>query len=293
MAKKKMVACATLTALLCAGLCALPETAQAKRPMYAQIKVQVASADPTDLELAKRHFAAGVALYEKGTKDPKNYRAALEEFLKAKELAPSLWKFDYNVAKCHDRLENFDEAIGYYEGYLEHERNPIDRKDVEDRVKVLKARLTARKSVEAPPQVDLRPPVLPPPPPASPPSPPTHPSVADQAIAFGPPPPAPPAKSRKWLYAAIGTGAAAILAASIGGGYAANGISSYNELKASCHNVSCIEPAYGTAKAHAYGGYVGMGVGVALAVVDVPLIIRAVREAREQSNPQPPDTGTR
>lgn len=281
----------TLTALVTIiGIEASPQTAEAKKPVY----VAAADEPDPDFEVAKRHFKKGQALYVSAEHNPKLYPDALAEFLEAFRLQPAKTALIFNIARCYDRMEKWEMALEWYRRYsLDGPREDIDgiKKSI-DRAAVLAKRVEEERAKSAPAPTPTTLPVTPPPP-APAPSPPTHPSVADQAIAFGPPPPAPPAKSRKWLYAAIGTGAAAILAAGIGGGLVQNGLDMHNDLVANCHYTSCIEPTNSTAKSRFYGGEAAIGLSLTLAVIDVPLIIRAVREAREQSNPQPPAKGTR
>ena len=62
--------------------------------------------DDTDTEIAKRHFAAGSAAYGAG-----DYRRALREFEEAR-LARPMAAFDYNIARCLDRLERRDMECG-------------------------------------------------------------------------------------------------------------------------------------------------------------------------------------
>jgi tetratricopeptide (TPR) repeat protein len=62
-------------------------------------------------EEAKRHFEAGRALY-----DVRKYDEAIEEFETAKRLmaAPA---FDYNIARCLERLQKWHDAAEAYERY--------------------------------------------------------------------------------------------------------------------------------------------------------------------------------
>lgn len=67
--------------------------------------------DP-DTEVAQRLFAEGAAFY-----DGKDYAHALEKFEAARRVKP-LPAFDYNIARCHDRLGQAEPAIAAYERYL-------------------------------------------------------------------------------------------------------------------------------------------------------------------------------
>jgi tetratricopeptide (TPR) repeat protein len=85
--------------------------------------------DP-DTEAARRHFALGSQRYEQG-----DYPGALVEFEAARKLKP-LAELDYNVARCHDRLEHYPQAIAEYKKYLKQKPDA----EVQERVKVLESR---------------------------------------------------------------------------------------------------------------------------------------------------------
>src|SRR4030095_7250105 len=78
------------------------------------------SMEDPDTEVARRHFEKGRAHY-----DRQDYRHALDEFLGAQR-AKSLPGFDFNIARCHDRLEEYALAIEHYELYLTARPNAPD-----------------------------------------------------------------------------------------------------------------------------------------------------------------------
>jgi hypothetical protein len=89
------------------------------------------AADPTEEKRseAKRHFRRGVELYEE-----QDYRAALVEFTRANELAPS-YKVLYNVAQTHFQLLDYPKALEAFEQYLERGGSDVPaprRKEVEE-----------------------------------------------------------------------------------------------------------------------------------------------------------------
>src|SRR5438874_2713492 len=86
-----------------------------------------------DTEQAKKHFARGSELYDKG-----NYDGALLEF-RAAQIAKPLPAFHFNIARCLDRLERFDEAIKEYELYVNQPRPPDDAEKVHERIGKLRA----------------------------------------------------------------------------------------------------------------------------------------------------------
>src|SRR5207247_2417653 len=69
-----------------------------------------ALADP-DTEAARRHLDHGAELYSR-----REYAEALGEFETANRIKP-LPAFDYNIARCLDRLERWAAAADAYERY--------------------------------------------------------------------------------------------------------------------------------------------------------------------------------
>lgn len=61
------------------------------------------------------------------------YVDAIHEFELANRATPSadLW---YNIARCHELLSHYDEAVEYYRRYLRDKVDPPDRADVERRI---------------------------------------------------------------------------------------------------------------------------------------------------------------
>jgi tetratricopeptide (TPR) repeat protein len=122
--------------------------------------------DDPDQEIAARHFERGRAFYVAN-----DYLHALEEFeavLRVKH-APEL---EFNIARCHDRLEHLREAVTHYERYLAARPKASDAAEVRERVQVLKERI-AREKPPAPKPVEPAPPppVAPAPPPVVAPAP--------------------------------------------------------------------------------------------------------------------------
>jgi tetratricopeptide (TPR) repeat protein len=90
--------------------------------------------DDPDVEIAKRHYASGLAAY-----DAHDYPRALAEFeaARAAKAAPEL---TYNVARCLDRLERRPEAAQAYQDFLIAAPYSPSAKDVHERIAKLAAR---------------------------------------------------------------------------------------------------------------------------------------------------------
>jgi tetratricopeptide (TPR) repeat protein len=90
--------------------------------------------DP-DMEIARGHFEKGRRFYE-----AHKYPEALEQFLTARRVKP-LSAFDYNIARCYDRMEQVAEAIASYQAFLKNAIDPDEIKEVRARLVILKPRL--------------------------------------------------------------------------------------------------------------------------------------------------------
>ena len=105
--------------------------------------------DDPDTEVARKHFEKGRTAYDSG-----DYTTALGEFEAAKHAKPAA-AFDFNIARCHDRLENYPEAIRHYDAYVAAKPNAPDVAEVRARIATLKQRVD---------EASARPPDQPPPP---------------------------------------------------------------------------------------------------------------------------------
>ena len=101
-----------------------------------------------DTEVAQRLFAEGAAAY-----DGKDYAHALEKFEAARRIRP-LPAFDYNIARCHDRLGQAAPAIEAYERYLAAAPDAADSAEVRTRVAVLRGRVETTAQPAQPPRTD-------------------------------------------------------------------------------------------------------------------------------------------
>jgi predicted DNA-binding protein YlxM (UPF0122 family) len=160
-------------------------------------------------ERAKAHFLAGQSYYEQAS-----YTDALREFNEAYRISkrPALL---YNIARCHEALENYADAVKMLEAYLDQAPDTSDRAAVETRIANLKERQAAREVKPQPPAAVQAPP----------------PTTST--------PPAPPHRKRVYTWIVGGVGVAA-LASALGTGLASQ--LSYNDLSGKCSGATC-DPA--------------------------------------------------
>lgn len=110
---------------------ALPALAQEEQPPPPQ------EVNPENMEAtqrARQHFMAGLEQFR-----AHDYREAIRSFSLAAELVPSadLW---FNIARSHEQLSEYDEAIEYYQRYLRDRVDPPDRAEVETHIQALRER---------------------------------------------------------------------------------------------------------------------------------------------------------
>jgi tetratricopeptide (TPR) repeat protein len=120
-------------------------------PAYAQPDVE------PDEDVARTHYATGEKYYEAG-----RYVDALKEFEAARALI-SRPAFDFDIARCHDRLGHWAEAADAYTSYLEKLPNAPDADALRARIVTLRARVpkaTSPAVPEPPPPKRLRVPAI-------------------------------------------------------------------------------------------------------------------------------------
>ncbi len=105
--------------------------------LVAPLAVSPALAGPIDD--AREHYQRGNQLYQSG-----DYRGAIREFAEADRLAPSPI-LGFNIALCHDRMGNADEAIRRYREYLKAVPKADNRAAVEASIERLEAARGAAK----------------------------------------------------------------------------------------------------------------------------------------------------
>jgi tetratricopeptide (TPR) repeat protein len=93
--------------------------------------------DDPDIEVARRHFAAGGEFYSQG-----RYQEAMTEFEAARRAKPSP-AYDFNIGRCYDRMERWREAAAAYRAYLAGAPDATDGPSVRERIADLDRRVAA------------------------------------------------------------------------------------------------------------------------------------------------------
>jgi tetratricopeptide (TPR) repeat protein len=144
--------------------------------------------DP-DTEVATREFRRGSELYDVG-----RYEEAIAAFERAQEIKPAP-DFDYNIARCYDRLGRWSDAVKFYERYLAaaKPKGPDELAETKARVDVLKERikLEAAHATTAP-----------------------SPDSATPALSLTTP--QPPIHKRRWFWPVVGGAAVVVVALAVG-----------------------------------------------------------------------------
>lgn len=233
-------------------------------------RAESAFEDP-DTMAARRHFQEGIERYNK-----LEFAAALKEF-QAARLIKGLPAFDYNIGRCLDRMERYEEAVVAYERYVTLAPQAADAAEIRERIRTLKERHAAIEGERvapgpAPPSAPAAPaerPVVAPPPP----------TLAPPAAAPIAPPPAAPASApagsdRPSLRRPLGIGliiaggvialggGALVIAASAGAG-GVNGAPTLGERN---DRIGALDGTTGA-------GFALLGVGVAAAVAGAVLFL--------------------
>jgi hypothetical protein len=191
-----------------------------------------ALADEPDTEIARRHYQRGRDLYDTGL-----YAEAVKEFEAAHEVMPTPL-LDFNVARCHDRLEHWRLAVDAYERYLQGVPTAADATEVRERVSVLRHRLE-----EVP-----------------------HSAVAAAVVV----PPSAPSPRHRLRLPALVLGGVAIATLTTGAGLFGNALASGHALEDSCAP-NCARSSWAHLPVQQRGGEALLAIGGALVVVDVVL----------------------
>jgi tetratricopeptide (TPR) repeat protein len=217
----------------------------------------VVTADP-DADLARKHFQHGLVLYNDGRFD-----AAVREFEAARELKP-LPAFDFNIARCYERLEYWERAAAEYERYLLHAPGAPEAAEVRERIPVLRARArrAARTATATAPPTESS----------------ARPAAAAATMA------APSSRARSLQIAAWAVGGFAVAAAVAGTGAYLSVYSEYQDQRRQCELRSCTEaelaPLQRDVDRAEAAGFTLWSVAAAAAVADVVLWTLVARERR-------------
>lgn len=115
-------------------------------PAFAAPPAETSSEEPIDTEArAMTAFSDGQAAYDRG-----EYKAALDLFLEAQSLYPSPL-FHYNIGRCYEALENYEQAITSYNAYLRSYKSstgndPDDKVNIENTISRLDKLLETEKA---------------------------------------------------------------------------------------------------------------------------------------------------
>jgi tetratricopeptide (TPR) repeat protein len=260
-------------------------------------RAAAAPVDDPDTEIARRHFQRGLESYE-----ALDYERALAEFRRAQRARP-LPELDFNIARCLDRLERWEDAIAAYKRYVLRAPNRADAAEAFERVRTLRARLSER-APDAGRAPDVRARRDPPPAavdadesaananaststnastnasanatsPGRAPAPALAPAPAPALVA-----PAPRDTQAPGLAAPIAVGVAAFAVAAAGAGLLGSVAADYPSLETGCSARPCTSSDWSSAEARAYAGYAALGLAGAAAIVDVILWVRYARGRR-------------
>jgi tetratricopeptide (TPR) repeat protein len=143
-----------LVPLLCVALALPPVRAEAAPP-----KSQPAPAEGQDEPPPEDpNYERAVEAYRRGTElyNAAKFEEALEAFQEAATLYASA-DFQFNIAKCYERLGEYEQAIRSYETYLRTADDSSDRAVIEASIEDLKRRIAERDAAEQEPDPDPQP----------------------------------------------------------------------------------------------------------------------------------------
>jgi tetratricopeptide (TPR) repeat protein len=160
-------------------------------------RARAAGSDASRVREARAHYEQAVSYYNLD-----EFAPALAEFREAYRLKPDP-SFLFNIAQCHRKLGENDQALDYYRKYLRNLPDAPNRADVERIVAELRAKVPNATPTEvAPPSASPAPPPPAPAPALDAPAP-----TPDASLVATPqaPPAAPaPVYERWWFWTAVG-----------------------------------------------------------------------------------------
>lgn len=240
-----------------------PEPAEAPPPPAAPPKVEAPppAADSPEIVASLRadegrtEFGAG------------HYEKALEAFTAAEDASPTP-EYEFQIARCHDKLDHFSEALASYKRYLASAKpDPVDSIEAQQRVAALDAIMNPPK----PPAVEEEPP-------AEPVAKPARKKVTEKA-AVAPSDSGP----RKPILAPVLVAAAAVALGGAGAGLLLWVKSDYDHADATC-SPNCKTADVDSMRLRANIGYGLVAAGGAAAVIDV--VLWALRARNGSATPE-------
>jgi tetratricopeptide (TPR) repeat protein len=134
--------------LLCAALVLPPVRAEAAPPKSQPAPAEDAAEDEAPPE--DPNYERAVEAYRRGTElyNEAKFEEALEAFQEAATLYASP-DFQFNIAKCYERLNKYEDAIRSYELYLRTAEDSGDRAVIEASIADLKRRIEERDAAAA------------------------------------------------------------------------------------------------------------------------------------------------
>jgi|GEM_PF-5883985 len=187
---------------------------------------------------ARTHFRAGQILYEAG-----RYQDAIVEF-QAAYTAKHLAAFDFNIARCEERLQHYELAIAAYERFLAS--SPPDEAEIRSKLDELKLKRTQNPPLATP---VVR-------------------TVASTPLH----------DKRKWI-APTAVGIGAFIVGGIGAGLLGSAASDFKGLQTTCAP-SCSPAGNASLISREQSGEALLAVAGALVVVDIILWIVEARRGR-------------
>ena len=120
------------------------------------------SARASEDALVRQEYESGLRHYEAG-----RYEEALGAFERGRRIRP-LPAFDFNIARCYDRLERWNEAVVAYRAYVAHETDRSQVIDAESRLEAIEARIKTERAKAEASRASPKPVLLSAPPPPTP-----------------------------------------------------------------------------------------------------------------------------
>jgi tetratricopeptide (TPR) repeat protein len=193
--------------------------------------------EDADTQAAHRHFVNASLLYESG-----RYNEAIAEFEIAKSLKP-VPAFDFNIGRCYERIERWQEAADAFERYLAASPDVPDAEELRARVATLRSRA---------PKPKPQPPSLP---------------VMVKPL-------------RPYRVPAAALAGVAVALAAAGGGLVGSVVPEYHDKQSECALRQCTHADWAPMAARADAGYALLAVAGAVAVVDIALWAMDARRGR-------------